>query len=174
MYEVNFILAVNRIIALFLLQFVECDRTFMNTAGLLQLHQVTPRLLDHPARRLRGGEGSTFDAAGFLASYGIRSNLSHLEVTYHADTGAVHLQEDIVMEFDSSDWWLQRQPRVSWEGKKTLLMLDPDAPQPNHNFSLAGRLGPWLHWLVVDAEDEPEKGRCLVEYMGPAPPSGTW
>eukprot|EP00960_Hanusia_phi_P035750 751917-Hanusia_phi.AAC.5 len=138
------------------------------------LRQGATHTSSHPARslRLRGGEESEFDAASFLSSYGIPRNLSHLEVTFHAETGAVHLAEEVLMEFDTSDWWLQRQPRVSWEGKGTLLMLDPDAPQPNTNLSLPGRLGPWLHWLVVDAQDQPESGRSLVEYMGPAPPMG--
>jgi len=34
-------------------------------------------------------------------------------------------------------------------------------------------LGPWLHWIVTEAQTRPEKGVTMVEYMGPAPPAGT-
>mmetsp|Transcript_49534 Transcript_49534/g.117557 ORF Transcript_49534/g.117557 Transcript_49534/m.117557 type:complete len:126 (-) Transcript_49534:107-484(-) len=71
--------------------------------------------------------------------------------------------------------FLQRQPVVDWEetsGKYTLLLLDPDAPTRKGDGSEAGSMGPWLHWLVTDAVETPEQGKCMVEYMGPAPPRG--
>ena len=73
--------------------------------------------------------------------------------------GGQHIEN----EFLSDDAWLQRQPRVTWNkdwGKCCLLMLDPDAPKPfseqigGHR---CGALGPWLHWLVVDAVGTPEQ-----------------
>mmetsp|Transcript_37970 Transcript_37970/g.97054 ORF Transcript_37970/g.97054 Transcript_37970/m.97054 type:complete len:93 (-) Transcript_37970:76-354(-) len=33
-------------------------------------------------------------------------------------------------------------------------------------------MGPWLHWLVTDAVERPEDGKCVVQHMGPAPPKG--
>jgi len=44
-------------------------------------------------------------------------------------------------------------------GKCCLVMLDPDAPRPRSEElggSACGSLGPWLHWLVVDAVGTPE------------------
>jgi phosphatidylethanolamine-binding protein (PEBP) family uncharacterized protein len=47
----------------------------------------------------------------------------------------------------------------------TLIMSDPDAPQPS-----------WLHWLVTNITgDMPywESGDVIVSYAPPTPPSGT-
>lgn len=47
-------------------------------------------------------------------------------------------------------------------GKCCLLLLDPDAPQPRsqeHGGDRCGTLGPWLHWLVVNAVGRPETVR---------------
>ncbi len=49
-------------------------------------------------------------------------------------------------------------------GKCCLVMLDPDAPSPRSEElggSACGSLGPWLHWLVVDAVGTPEHVRRL-------------
>jgi hypothetical protein len=64
---------------------------------------------------------------------------------------------------------------VKWEealGKCTLVMIDPDAPDRKGDGRGPGSLGPWLHWLVTGAGEKPERGSCMVEYMGPAPPAG--
>ena len=53
----------------------------------------------------------------------------------------------------------------------TLLMVDPDAPDPN-----SPTFRSWLHWLVVDvpgASGGPAAGRTLTQYKGPSPPAGT-
>lgn len=51
----------------------------------------------------------------------------------------------------------------------TLVMVDPDAPSPSEP-----KLREWLHWIVVDIPEGSDnmKGRELVEYMGPRPPTG--
>ena len=64
---------------------------------------------------------------------------------------------------------------VKWDealGKCTLVMIDPDAPDRKGDGRGPGSLGPWLHWLVTGAGEKPERGSCMVEYMGPAPPAG--
>ncbi|OMO76632.1 Phosphatidylethanolamine-binding protein PEBP [Corchorus capsularis] len=54
-------------------------------------------------------------------------------------------------------------------GLYTLVMVDPDAPSPSEP-----RLREWLHWIVVDIPHghDATKGRELVPYMGPCPPTG--
>ncbi|KAL4278104.1 hypothetical protein GQ457_03G037280 [Hibiscus cannabinus] len=49
------------------------------------------------------------------------------------------------------------------------VMVDPDAPSPSEP-----RLREWLHWIVVDIPEghDATKGRELVAYMGPQPPTG--
>ncbi|PPD82516.1 hypothetical protein GOBAR_DD20569 [Gossypium barbadense] len=49
------------------------------------------------------------------------------------------------------------------------VMVDPDAPSPSEP-----RLREWLHWIVVDVPEgqDATKGRELVAYMGPQPPTG--
>ncbi|XVE87921.1 hypothetical protein DITRI_Ditri19aG0027200 [Diplodiscus trichospermus] len=51
----------------------------------------------------------------------------------------------------------------------TLVMVDPDAPSPSEP-----RLREWLHWIVVDIPQGQgaARGRELVPYMGPRPPTG--
>ncbi|PON49335.1 Phosphatidylethanolamine-binding protein PEBP [Parasponia andersonii] len=51
----------------------------------------------------------------------------------------------------------------------TLVMVDPDAPSPSEP-----TLREWLHWLVVDIPEgfDCTKGKELVAYMGPQPPTG--
>ncbi|KAK8488225.1 hypothetical protein V6N13_120032 [Hibiscus sabdariffa] len=51
----------------------------------------------------------------------------------------------------------------------TLVMVDPDAPSPSEP-----RFREWLHWIVVDIPEghDATKGRELVAYMGPQPPTG--
>ena len=64
---------------------------------------------------------------------------------------------------------------MEWDkglGPCTLICIDPDAPHPKGDGTTVGSLGPWLHWLVVNAESQPENGQSVVEYMGPTPPSG--
>ncbi|KAB2029598.1 hypothetical protein E1A91_D05G180800v1 [Gossypium mustelinum] len=52
---------------------------------------------------------------------------------------------------------------------KPHVMVDPDAPSPSEP-----RLREWLHWIVVDVPEgqDATKGRELVAYMGPQPPTG--
>ncbi|KAF4386926.1 hypothetical protein F8388_006881 [Cannabis sativa] len=51
----------------------------------------------------------------------------------------------------------------------TLVMVDPDAPSPSEP-----ALREWLHWIVIDIPEgfDATKGKDLVEYMGPQPPTG--
>ncbi|KAL5579284.1 hypothetical protein UlMin_011726 [Ulmus minor] len=51
----------------------------------------------------------------------------------------------------------------------TLVMVDPDAPSPSEP-----TLREWLHWIVVDIPQgfDASKGKELMEYMGPQPPTG--
>ncbi|KAK9227283.1 hypothetical protein WN943_012332 [Citrus x changshan-huyou] len=51
----------------------------------------------------------------------------------------------------------------------TLVMVDPDAPSPSEP-----RYREWLHWIVVDIPEgsDATKGKELVAYMGPQPPTG--
>ncbi|KAA8519896.1 hypothetical protein F0562_014194 [Nyssa sinensis] len=51
----------------------------------------------------------------------------------------------------------------------TLVMVDPDAPSPSEP-----TLREWLHWIVVDIPEGSDvtKGKELVAYMGPQPPTG--
>nr|QLM02234.1 mother of FT and TFL1 [Aristolochia ringens] len=51
----------------------------------------------------------------------------------------------------------------------TLIMTDPDAPSPSEP-----NMREWLHWLVVDIPGGADvtKGKELVTYMGPKPPTG--
>ncbi|XP_050289020.1 protein MOTHER of FT and TFL1-like [Quercus robur] len=59
-------------------------------------------------------------------------------------------------------------PRVS-TNLYTLIMVDPDAPSPSEP-----ALREWLHWIVVDIPEGSDvtKGKELVPYMGPKPPTG--
>jgi hypothetical protein len=82
----------------------------------------------------------------------------------------------------------------------TLVMVDPDAPDPATPVRMPRQLAAccvnivvmrvmmmmrwgacarqtfrsWLHWLVVDVPGDkaPSAGRTLTQYKGPAPPSG--
>ncbi|XP_062160512.1 protein MOTHER of FT and TFL1-like [Alnus glutinosa] len=60
------------------------------------------------------------------------------------------------------------RPRVS-TCFYTLVMVDPDAPSPSEPTSRE-----WLHWIVVDIPEgsDATKGKELVPYMGPRPPTG--
>ncbi|GAB2212824.1 hypothetical protein Droror1_Dr00020819 [Drosera rotundifolia] len=51
----------------------------------------------------------------------------------------------------------------------TLVMVDPDAPNPSEP-----TLREWLHWIVIDIPmgSDVSKGREIVEYTGPRPPTG--
>ncbi|XP_031096522.1 protein MOTHER of FT and TFL1-like [Ipomoea triloba] len=51
----------------------------------------------------------------------------------------------------------------------TLIMVDPDAPSPSEP-----TFREWLHWIVTDIPEgsEASKGREVVEYIGPSPPTG--
>ncbi|CAO2823759.1 unnamed protein product [Amaranthus hypochondriacus] len=51
----------------------------------------------------------------------------------------------------------------------SLIMVDPDAPSPSEP-----QMREWLHWIVADIPQgmDASKGKELVEYMGPKPPTG--
>ncbi|KAA8515386.1 hypothetical protein F0562_019003 [Nyssa sinensis] len=71
---------------------------------------------------------------------------------------------------DASD-----KPRIQISGSHTssnlytLVMADPDAPSPSEP-----TFREWLHWIVVDIQggSDATKGKELVPYMGPKPPTG--
>ncbi|XP_021726318.1 protein MOTHER of FT and TFL1-like [Chenopodium quinoa] len=50
----------------------------------------------------------------------------------------------------------------------TIIMIDPDAPSPSEP-----KMKEWLHWIIVDIPQgmDASKGKELVEYMGPKPPT---
>ncbi len=59
------------------------------------------------------------------------------------------------------------QPTVTFQSiqndKHTLIMWDPDAPEPSY-----------LHWLVTNIPgSDISKGQVAMNYAGPTPPSGT-
>lgn len=57
------------------------------------------------------------------------------------------------------------------DGKpRTVLMLDPDAPDRESDGSIAATYGPWLHWLVTGYGTK--ESNVLAEYFGPVPPKG--
>nr|GMD83126.1 protein MOTHER of FT and TFL1-like [Ipomoea batatas] len=53
--------------------------------------------------------------------------------------------------------------------QKPSIMVDPDAPSPSEP-----TFREWLHWIVKDIPEgsEASKGREVVEYIGPSPPTG--
>ncbi|KAJ0082970.1 hypothetical protein Patl1_10907 [Pistacia atlantica] len=59
-------------------------------------------------------------------------------------------------------------PRLS-SSLYTLVMVDPDVPSPSEP-----KYREWLHWIVVDIPEgsDSTKGKELVPYMGPQPPTG--
>ncbi|XP_010268882.1 PREDICTED: protein MOTHER of FT and TFL1-like [Nelumbo nucifera] len=67
------------------------------------------------------------------------------------------------------------KPKVQLSGSRlsnnlyTLVMTDPDAPSPSEP-----TMREWLHWIVVDIAEgsDATKGKELVSYMGPRPPTG--
>jgi protein FLOWERING LOCUS T len=88
-------------------------------------------------------------SVSFTVSYGARKVTSGIELT-PSET--------------------QDQPEVRVEGTKTytLIIVDPDAPSPEHP-----KYRCFLHWLIVNipAHDF-ARGEELVEYIGPSPPKG--
>ena len=68
---------------------------------------------------------------------------------------------------------------IKWKGsdddesRYTILMVDPDAPDPNHPI-----MSEWLHWLVVNIQASydninSQDTTTIMEYNGPTPPIGT-
>ena len=49
--------------------------------------------------------------------------------------------------------------------KHILLMLDPDHPERAHDGSNSGEMGPFLHWLVVNAHEKASSGHPVVTYL---------
>nr|AOM81063.1 mother of FT 1 protein [Oxybasis rubra] len=58
---------------------------------------------------------------------------------------------------------------LSTDNLYTIIMIDPDAPSPSEP-----KMKEWLHWIIADIPQgmDASKGRELVEYMGPKPPTG--
>ncbi len=107
------------------------------------------------------------DAEVYLSAIGIPKGLpeQRLEFGPHATIhGAASQFRKTV------DRFLQVAPTATWDaglGPCTLLFIDPDAPDRAGDGSVAGKNGPWLHWLVTDAVGSVDTGKQVVEYVGP-------
>lgn len=77
-------------------------------------------------------------------------------------------------KFVKGDGDVEEKPEVTWEeeGKHTLICIDPDAPDRAEDGSKNGSFGPFLHWLVTDAEKTDSSGKAAVSYYPPKPPQG--
>eukprot|EP00746_Dinoflagellata_sp_MGD_P023450 gnl/MRDRNA2_/MRDRNA2_154946_c0_seq1.p1 gnl/MRDRNA2_/MRDRNA2_154946_c0~~gnl/MRDRNA2_/MRDRNA2_154946_c0_seq1.p1 ORF type:complete len:170 (+),score=39.16 gnl/MRDRNA2_/MRDRNA2_154946_c0_seq1:2-511(+) len=109
------------------------------------------------------------DAELYLNPLGIPTDLPKLEVKF----GSISILGG--SQFAKGQKLHQRKPHVLFDtslGKCTLVCVDPDAPDREGDGSGPGMFGPWLHWLVTDAEGDHDSGNEIVEYMGPAPPRG--
>lgn len=65
----------------------------------------------------------------------------------------------------------QEEPLITIAGENTytLVVVDPDAPSPDHP-----KYRYFLHWLVVNIPGvDVTRGEVVTPYMGPSPPKGT-
>ena len=110
---------------------------------------------------------------------GIPSGLSELQVTYGHFTTAEHEVRGATTSFSRDAPWVSDKPKVRWtlnrnkEKKYTLLMLDPDAPEPSTqgDGNKVGLLGPWMHWFVLNCKDSSGSGHEIYPYEAPNPPN---
>ncbi|KAK6264820.1 Phosphatidylethanolamine-binding protein - like 6 [Theobroma cacao] len=91
------------------------------------------------------------------------------ELTVHYSTKQVHNGCDIKPSSAADKPHVRILSPVVSSSLYTLVMVDPDAPTPSEP-----RLREWLHWIVVDIPEghDATKGREMVPYMGPQPPTG--
>ncbi|EIE22736.1 PEBP-like protein [Coccomyxa subellipsoidea C-169] len=73
----------------------------------------------------------------------------------------------LTIEYDGKP----EEPTITIAGTDTytLVMVDPDAPSPDHP-----KYRFFLHWLVVNIPGvDVNRGEVVTAYMGPSPPKGT-
>ena len=70
--------------------------------------------------------------------------------------------------------FLQDEPSATWAGEEehTLIMIDVDAPERDGDGAVAGKRGPWLHWMVTGGKGSTAGARTVTDYMAPAPAIG--
>lgn len=114
------------------------------------------------------------DAELYLTQLGIPPGLPELSVTYRqaVSDGRIHGESS---QFSKKDTFLRVKPDVDFDprlGPCTLVALDPDVPVRKKGGTSPNVMGPWLHWLVADAEGAADAGTDIVPYAGPVPAKG--
>ena len=116
------------------------------------------------------------DAALWLSRFGVDPLLPRL-TAYYGDADVQGADTTFRTSSKETAQLLSRAPSVTWdttgdEDKYILLMLDPDHPQRAQDGSNSGELGPFLHWLVVNARESASSGHPAVDYVAPSAQNG--
>lgn len=116
------------------------------------------------------------DAALWLSGFGVDPFLPIL-TAYYRDAGVQGSGTTFRMANEDTARMLSREPSVVWDAiggdhKYILLMLDADHPERAQDGSNSGEMGPFLHWLVVNAHESASSGHPVVTYVGPSAENG--
>jgi hypothetical protein len=101
------------------------------------------------------------------------SKLKALDVSFE---GRVVHAGDLFSRTKAAHRFLHDEPVVTFDSSDphTILMFDVDAPERDaeSDGALPGKRGPWLHHMVTDVVSTATSGKCVTDWLAPAPALG--